>query len=55
MRATKLLILLLIVFLFMDCQNKKSSTKLDVDNQAITYKVGDICKITNTVFTASTD
>lgn len=55
MRTTKLLIFLLPIFLFIDCQNKNTSTRLDVDNKANTYKVGDICKITETVFTASTD
>lgn len=55
MRTTKLLTFLIPIFIFINCQNKNSSTQLDVENEGITYKVGDICRITEPVFTASTD
>ena len=55
MRTIKLLILLLPLFLFFACQNKKPPTEVDVKNKAVAYKVGDVCKITKEVLTASTD
>jgi len=55
MRKIKLIVLLLPALLFIGCQNKKSSTSLVVDKNSVTYKVGDICKIKNLLYTAPTD
>lgn len=54
----KTLIKLLITFsllLLTACQERKNSTGSDIDNKSITFKVGDLCRLTNVVLTATSD
>lgn len=54
----KTLIELLITFsllLLTACQERKNSTGSDIDNKSITFKVGDLCRLTNVVLTATSD
>lgn len=55
MKIKRSLILLSLVIIIIGCQNRKSSETLSADDKSATYKVGEICKIKNGVFTASTD
>lgn len=55
MRITRLVFLLSLVIIIVGCKNIKTSKSLITDGISVNYKVGDICKIKNGVFTAPSD